>query len=679
MIQIKKIDKKIYKTKIDNEEVVFEISELASKANSAVLGRHGQTVVFVTVVMSDKDADLDYFPLTVEYEERFYAAGKILGSRFIRREGRPSDEAILSGRLIDRAIRPLFDKRLRKEIQVTVTVLSYDEKNDPDIISLLSTSLALSISEIPWNGSIGCFKKDKLFLAGPKDLINMIEFEGDEVKEEKLIEDFYNGQKEINRLIEFQNKIVKEIGKEKIEIVISEEETQIKKLLSEFLKNKIENAFENKKLDELLVEANNYLKENGFDFNKGLINFVFNELVDNFFIKQVLEFEKRPDKRKLDEIRPLYAEVGLFERTHGSALFVRGETQILAVTTLASPNFQQFIETVEFSGYKRFLLHYNFPAFSTGETGRNRGPGRREIGHGALAAKALNALIPSKDEFPYTIRVVAETLSSNGSTSMASVCAGCLALMDAGVNIKKHVAGISIGLVLDENNLSNFKLLVDIQGPEDHHGGMDFKVAGTELGVTAIQLDVKVKGITEEIFKQALLKAKQARLEIIKFLKTVIKEPRKEISPYAPIILRLNIKKEKIGELIGSGGKTINNFLALGLNQVSIDIDEEGGVYVSGLNRDLVNKVYQAIVEFMKEYEVGEIVEGKIVKILDFGAIVELNNGKDGMIHISELKNDFVKKVEDVVKIGQKVRVKIIRIEEDGKIALSLKALENNL
>lgn len=678
MIKTKKIERKIYQTEINNEPVIFEISELASKANAAVLGKYNDTVVLVTAVLSDKDSDLDYFPLTVEYEERFYAAGKILGSRFIRREGRPSDEAILSGRLIDRAIRPLFDKRLKKEVQITVTVLAYDEKSDPDIIALLSTSLALAISEIPWAGPIGCFKKEGLFLAGPENLVNMIEFEGKEYKEEKLVELFKEGQKEINRLISFQKEIVKEIGKEKIKIEKTPEEDFLRKEINDFIKDKIENALENKKLDELLEDVLSYLKEKEIELNKGLVNFVFNDIVDEFFKKQILELERRPDGRKLDEIRPIYGEVGLFKRTHGSGLFIRGETQILAITTLASPSAEQLIETVEFSGYKRFLLHYNFPSFSTGEIGRNRGPGRREIGHGALAAKALNSLIPDKSEFPYTIRVVAETLSSNGSTSMASVCAGCLSLMDAGVPIKKHVAGISIGLVLDENNLNNFKLLTDIQGPEDHHGGMDFKVAGTEDGVTAIQMDVKVRGITKEIFEKGLQQAKKARLEIISLLKEIIKEPRKEISPYAPVILFLTIKKERIGELIGPGGKNINSFLALGLNEVSIDIDPDGTVYISGLNRELVNKVYQAILAFLKEYEVGEIVEGKVIKILDFGAIVELPNGKDAMIHISELKNDYVKKVDEVVKLGEIVKAKIIRIEEDGKIALSLKALENN-
>lgn len=678
MIKTKKIERKIYQTEINNEPVIFEISELASKANAAVLGKYNDTVVLVTAVLSDKDSDLDYFPLTVEYEERFYAAGKILGSRFIRREGRPSDEAILSGRLIDRAIRPLFDKRLKKEVQITVTVLAYDEKSDPDIIALLSTSLALAISEIPWAGPIGCFKKEGLFLAGPENLVNMIEFEGKEYKEEKLVELFKEGQKEINRLISFQKEIVKEIGKEKIKIEKTPEEDFLRKEINDFIKDKIENALENKKLDELLEDVLSYLKEKEIELNKGLVNFVFNDIVDEFFKKQILELERRPDGRKLDEIRPIYGEVGLFKRTHGSGLFIRGETQILAITTLASPSAEQLIETVEFSGYKRFLLHYNFPSFSTGEIGRNRGPGRREIGHGALAAKALNSLIPDKSEFPYTIRVVAETLSSNGSTSMASVCAGCLSLMDAGVPIKKHVAGISIGLVLDENNLNNFKLLTDIQGPEDHHGGMDFKVAGTEDGVTAIQMDVKVRGITKEIFEKGLQQAKKARLEIISLLKEIIKEPRKEISPYAPVILFLTIKKERIGELIGPGGKNINSFLALGLNEVSIDIDPDGTVYISGLNRELVNKVYQAILAFLKEYEVGEIVEGKVIKILDFGAIVELPNGKDAMIHISELKNDYVKKVDEVVKLGEIVKAKIIRIEEDGRIALSLKALENN-
>ncbi len=674
-MNLTKLNRKIYQTEVNGETLTLEISELAGKANAAVLGRWGETAVLVTVVMSQKEVDLDYFPLVVDYEERFYAAGKILGSRFIRREGRPSDEAILSSRLIDRTIRPLFDQRFRREVHVTVTVLAYDEKNDPDLVALLATSTALGISEIPWQGPVAGVKINGAFFAGPEDLINMIEFEGNEVSEEELGEIFKEAQKEIKRLVHFQKKIIEEIGKEKIKIDFEEVDQKIKEEVFNFLKNKIDEALKNKTLDQLKEEF--FQKFSQFEnLQPKTLNHLFDQFLDDYLHEQILNYEKRPDGRKLDEIRLIYAEVGLFKRTHGSAIFIRGDTQILAVTTLAPPNAEQIIETVEFSGFKRFLLHYNFPAFSTGEIGRSKGPGRREIGHGALAAKALNPVIPPKEEFPYTLRVVAETLSSNGSTSMASVCAGCLSLMDAGVPIKKHVAGISIGLVVDKNNLKKFKLLTDIQGPEDHHGDMDFKVAGTEKGVTAIQMDVKIRGITLEIFEKALIKAKEARLKIIDYLKKVLPGPRSEISPFAPKVLSLTIPKEKIGELIGPGGRTIHGILAQSENQVTIDIEENGQIYVSGQDLDLVKRAYEAIKNVTRDFQVGEVVEGKVTKILDFGAIVDLG-GKDGMIHISELKNGYVKKVEDVVKLGQPVKVKIIRIEPDGKIALSLKELEN--
>jgi len=679
---IKELKRKIYNTELFGQPLVLEISELAGKANAAVLGRYGETVVLATVVMGEREADTDYFPLTVDYEERFYAAGKIMGSRFVRREGRPSDEATLSARLVDRTIRPLFDERLRREVQVTITVLAYDEKNDPDIIALLATSVALSISDIPWNGPVAGVKLENAFFAGPEDLINMIEFEGNEVLEKELVELFKTAQKEIKRLVDFQKPIIQELGKEKISIEAKEIDPEIKNLVEDFIKDKIEKAIKNKTLDDLKTSLFEYLQEyNQQGKNLAVVNQFFDELVDDYIHKQILEKEKRPDDRKLDEIRPLYAEVGLFKRTHGSALFIRGETQILAVTTLAPPSAEQLVETVEFSGHKRFLLHYNFPSFSAGEVGRSRTPGRREIGHGALAAKALNALIPPKDEFPYTIRVVAETLSSNGSTSMASVCAACLSLMDAGVPIKKHVAGISIGLALDQNDKTykTYKLLTDIQGPEDHHGDMDFKVAGTKEGVTAIQMDVKIRGINVDIFEKALERAKKARLEILDFMKSVLEAPRQHVSPYAPTIFSLTIPKEKIGELIGPGGRNINSIIAASLNQVTIDIEDDGKIYIAGLDAELVERAYKTIKESMREFQVGEIVEGKVVKLFDFGAVVDLGNGKDGMIHISELKNGYVKRIEDVVKIGDIVKAKIIRIDPDGRIGLSLKALDNDL
>lgn len=416
----------------------------------------------------------------------------------------------------------------------------------------------------------------------------------------------------------------------------------------------------------------NHLKEAGESSEAfSAADLIFEEKIDRYIKEQVLHHEARSDGRKLKEIRPLYAEIGLFERTHGSGLFIRGETQVLAVTTLASPSAEQLVETMEATSRKHFMLHYNFPGFSSGEVGRSRGPGRREIGHGALAAKAIAAILPSKEEFPYTVRVVAETLSSNGSTSMASACATSLSLMDAGVPVKRHVAGISVGIILDEET-GKFKLLTDIQGPEDHHGGMDFKVAGTEQGVTALQMDVKIKGITREIFEAALLQAKEARLEILKLLTKIIAAPKPKVSPYAPTILTLNINPSKIGEVIGPGGKTINGIIASVGGDIKIDIEESGKVFVSGVNQERVQKALATVEQIVREYAPGEMVEGKVIKILDFGAIVDLGGGQDGMIHVSELKNDYVKRVEDVVKLGDTVKAKIIRVE-NGKIGLSLK------
>jgi polyribonucleotide nucleotidyltransferase len=679
-----KLNKKIYKTELDGTPLSLEISELAGKANAAVLGHYGDTAVLSTVVMGKEDKAGDFFPLTVDYEERFYAAGKILGSRFLRRELRPSDEATLSARLIDSTIRPLFDHRIRREVQVTVTVIAYDEKNDPDVIALLATSTALLISDIPWAGPVAGVKflsqkEDgeidfQAFFAGPAEKINMIEFEGDETAEEKVIKLFEEAQQKIKNLVDFQQKIKSEIGKPKAAVKLIEPDPVLKEKVVEFIKDRLAEAVRSKKLGELKHELFVHLRDaEGQDLNWGAVDSVFESEIDHYVREQILRHNVRPDGRKLDEVRELYSEVGIFNRTHGSAIFIRGDTQILAVTTLASPAAEQLVENIEFSGKKRFILHYNFPAFSTGETGRSRGPGRREIGHGALAAKAIKAMIPSKDIFPYTIRVVCETLSSNGSSSMASVCSAILSLMDAGVPIKKAVAGIAIGLMIGENG--EFKILTDIQGPEDHHGDMDFKVAGTDAGLTAIQMDVKIEGITKEIFEEALAAGKKARLQILEHMKKTLPAPREKISPFAPTILTLEIPVEKIGEVIGPGGKIINGIIAEAGGETSIDIEQTGKIYVSSANAESANKALAMVREIVREYKPGEIVEGKVIRILDFGAIIDLGGGRDGMIHISELKEGYTKKVEDVVRLGDKVKAKVIRVEPDGKIALSLKAL----
>ncbi|KKU15614.1 polyribonucleotide nucleotidyltransferase [Candidatus Jorgensenbacteria bacterium RIFCSPLOWO2_02_FULL_45_12] len=679
------LNRKIFKTELDGEEISIEVSELAGQTNASVIGKHGNTVVLATVVMGSEDRPGDFFPLTVDYEERFYAAGKIIGSRFVRREGRPSDEATLSARLIDRAIRPLFDHRLRRETHVVVTVLSYDELHDPDIIGLLSVSAALHISDIPWNGPVAgakSIKKDedgglisKAFFAGPEKCVNMIELEGDELSESDAASIFRELFAKIPALVSFQNEIRKSIGKQKVNVIPEDNEDILRTKIKKIIDPEILKAFQEKRGEELKkkvmegVVADENLKNKA---DKALA--IFEEEVDAFIHREILEFGRRVDGRKFNEIRPLHSEVGLFSITHGSGLFIRGGTQVLAITTLGPSSAEQMVETMETTGKKRFMLHYNFPGFAVGESGRSRGPGRREIGHGALAAKALTAMIPKKEDFPYTIRVVAETLSSNGSSSMASTCAACLSLMDAGVPIRKHVAGIAIGLILDESG-TNYKILTDIQGPEDHYGDMDFKVAGTEDGITAIQMDVKIKGITEPIFTEAIKQAKDARLEIIGVMKKALPAARKNVSPYAPKIVKLMIPADKIGAVIGPGGKNINGIIAASMNKISIDIEEDGTVYVSGVDMELVERACKTITASVKEYKVGEIINGRVIKILDFGAIVDLGGGRDGMIHVSELKEGFVKKVEDVVNLGDEVVAKIVKADPDGRIGLSLKNL----
>ena len=678
------LQRKTFETVLEGAKLIVEVSQLAKQANAAVLVKHGDTVVLATVVMGEKEAALDYFPLTVDYEERFYAAGKILGSRFVRREGRPTDESILSARLIDRTIRPLFDQRLRREVQVTLTILSYDEIHDPDVVGLLAASTALGISDIPWGGPVAGVRlelKDantgKPFLshfAGTNEFINMIELEGKELSEAEATSVFERSHEEIKKLITFQNNIIKEIGKKKADVLFAEPTPAIKELVTRFLEGKLESAFRNDTHGALKHELFEYVKtvENPEEALKHAEH-LFETVSDDFVHAYALKEGKRVDGRTFDEVRELLGEVKLLERTHGSGLFVRGDTQVLAITTLASPASEQLIESIEGTTKKRFMLHYNFPKFSTGEVGRSRSVGRREIGHGALAAKAVAQIIPSKEEFPYTIRIVAETLSSNGSSSQASICAASLSLMDAGVPMKKHVAGIAIGLMAGANG--EYKVLTDIQGPEDHYGDMDFKVAGTNEGVVAIQMDVKIGGITKQIFVDALRAAEKARGSILNVLHTTIPAPRATVSQYAPTISILKIDPEKIGLVIGPGGKTINGIIAECNEKIAIDIDEDGTVFVSGVDKAMVAKGLSIVTALVHEYKVGEVVTGPIIKVLDFGAIVDLGGGQDGMIHVSELKDGFVKKVEDVVKLGDTVQAKIVRVE-GGKIGLSLKAMK---
>lgn len=675
------LQKKTFVTDLYGSELELSLSDLAGQANAAVLARWGETVVFATVVMGGQDTQGDFFPLTVDYEERFYAVGKVLGSRFVRREGRPSDEAILSARLIDRTIRPLFDSRLRREVQVVVTVFAYDEEHDPDLVSLIAVSTALGISDIPWDGPVGAAQyteKDgerlhhHAFFAGTADRVNMIEFEGAEVSETEAESVFAAAQKDIATVVAFQNTIIKAHAKPKAAVRLAESDPRVRALVADFVKNDLVAALREKRLGELKASLLAHLKQSGegTDVLK-VADIIFEETINAHVHTEAIKNSRRVDGRALDEVRPLDAEVGLFRRTHGSALFVRGTTQVLATTTLASPSAEQLIETMEMSGRRRFMLHYNFPGFSVGEVYRSRGPGRREIGHGALAAKALRALIPTKEEFPYTIRIVAETLSSNGSSSMATTCASSLALMDAGVPFKKHVAGIAIGLMIHGDA---FKILTDIQGPEDHHGDMDFKVAGTRDGITAIQMDVKIGGITATMFHDALVAGRQARFRILDVMEGILPNYRPELSPHAPRIFTLHIDPSRIGELIGPGGKTINGIIADAGGDVSIDIDEDGTVFIASAHQDRADKAIAVVESMFREFTVGEVVSGTVVRLMEFGAIVDLGGRQDGMVHVSEMGEGFVKNVGDAVKMSQRVQVKVVRVE-NGRIGLSMKGV----
>ena len=695
------LNRKTFDLDLAARKLQLETSSIGEQTNSAIIGRYGDTTVLVTAVMGSEDRDIDYMPLTVDYEEKFYAAGKIIGSRFVRREGRPSDEAILSGRLVDRAIRPLFDSRMRRDIQVVVTILSYDEENDPDLVALNAASAALLVSDIPWSGPVAGVKIAKIdgnlvvnpllsqlnggkakfetFVAGSRGKISMIELSGDDADEKEIMEAFKLAEKEIGKILDFQEKIAKELRVKKTDIKLNETPVELKKAIQEFLSGKLEKAIYVKgkterqnNLGELKEDLLLHLKEIGFSGSDlGTANHVFDEEVDGMVHEKILREELRPDGRKLDEVRDLYGEIGLLPRTHGSALFIRGDTQALAVVTLASPGAEQLIETMERSWKRRFMLHYNFPPFSVGETGSYRGPGRRDIGHGALAEKAIRPLLPLQEEFPYTIRVVSEILSSNGSSSMATVCASSMALMDSGVPIKKPAAGIAMGLMSDAKG--NYKVLTDIQGPEDHYGDMDLKVAGTRDGVNAIQMDVKIEGVTFEILEKSLEQTKKARLQILDFIEEVIKEPRGDLSKFAPRVITLNIDPEKIGEVVGPGGKMIKSIITR-TGATTIDIEQTGVVYIAG-SKENAEAAAAEVKSIVREFEIGEMVEGPIIKILDFGAIVDLGGGRDGMIHVSELRNGFVENVADVVKVGDIVKAKVIRVE-NGKIGLSIKQLK---
>ncbi|MEK7181702.1 MAG: polyribonucleotide nucleotidyltransferase [Patescibacteria group bacterium] len=691
---------------VGGRELVIETGMFAGQANGAVTARYGDTVILATAVMSKSASKImGYFPLMVDYEERYYAAGKIKGSRFIKREGRPSDDAVLSGRAVDRTVRPLFDSRMRNEVQVVVTTLSYDGENDPDVVAMIAASAALSLSDIPWNGPIGAVRvglKDGEFILNPKteertqttlDLllsgtntkINMIEAGGSEIPEEKMVEAFSFGFAVIQQITAFIEDIRKQAGKEKSPAALlrgSEEferevkEVFLKEGLGEALYLQPKKAIE-AEISSILSHAMTFAKEKFPEqsYLEELVNLISDEAADEIVHENILKHEKRPDGRKLTEVRPIWSKVGVLPRTHGTGLFTRGETQALTVTTLGAPGDEMVVDTMETDEKKRYMHFYNFPPYSVGEVKPMRGPGRREIGHGALAEKALIPVLPSKEDFPYTIILVSEVLSSNGSSSMASTCGSTLSLMDAGVPIKKPVSGIAMGVITGKDGA--YKILTDIQGLEDHYGDMDFKVAGTRDGITAMQMDVKIDGLTPEVLAVAIHQAKTNRLEILEKMLETIPEPRKNLSPYAPRIITIHINPEKIRDVIGPGGKMINQIIDE--TGVSIDIEDDGSVFITSTDESGASKAVEWISNITREVKAGELFQGRITKIMTFGAFAEVLPNQEGLIHISELADERVDKVEDVVNVGDVVPVVVKEIDSQGRINLSLKAAKAKL
>ncbi len=693
---------KEFSADIAEKKMTAKIGLLAEQAGGSVTLQYGDTVVLATATMSkDRREGQDWFPLFVDYEERFYAGGKIKGSRFIKREGRPSDRAILAGRVVDRTIRPLFDERMRNEVQVITTILSIDGEVNPAVLAVSAASIALAISNVPWNGPVAAVQVGKfgeelklnptmeeledtdldLIVAGTATKVNMIEAGAKEISNEEMAEAISAGFTVVKEINKFQEEIVKAVGKEKTEVELTTPSDEFEKEINDFLDEKgLDKAFytkdkkeQDEKMGEIKKALNEKLEEDFTDESelrarKAEASLIFENYLNKVLHDRILQNEERPDGRKPREIREIASTVGILPRTHGTGLFHRGQTQALTVATLGAPGDEQIIDTMEVDEKKRYIHHYNFPPYSVGEVRMMRGPGRREIGHGALAEKALEPVLPSKDDFPYTMLLVSEVMSSNGSSSMASTCGSTLALMDAGVPIKAPVSGIAMGIVTGENN--SYKILSDIQGPEDHWGDMDFKVAGTKDGITAMQLDVKIDGIDPELSIEVLEQAYEARMQIMDVMLGAISEPRAELSQYAPRIITIKIDPEKIGAVIGSGGKVINEIIdETGCN---IDIEDDGSIFVTAETPEGGARAQKWIEDLTKDIEVDEEYVGKVVKIMDFGAFVELVPGKDGLIHISNLSKERVNKVEDVVKEGQEVKVKVVEVQDSGKIGLRL-------
>ena len=705
--------KKKFELDFYGRKIIVEHGELAKQADGAVLVRYNDTVVLSAAVVS-KTVNLlsDFFPLTVNYQEKLYSVGKIPGG-FIKREGRPSENATLAARMIDRPMRPLFPEGFKNEVQIISTVLSVDQDCSPELTAMLGSSLAVSISKIPFNGPIAGVKVGRvngefiinptpeeleaseldLTVAGTKDAINMVESSAKEVPEDIMLEALMFGHEAVKKLIAFEEEIIAEIGEEKMEYEKLEIEEEMKEEITSLISDKMDKALRIKdKLEKYAAvdaikeeveekyrsEYEDKLKEEELKELLVKANMVVSDIEYNLFRSIVVKEHIRSDGRKMDEIRPLSTDIDLLPRTHGSALFTRGETQALSVTTLGAIGEHQILDGLGLEDQKRFMLHYNFPQFSVGETGRYGAPGRREIGHGALGEKALLQVIPSEEEFPYTIRVVSEILESNGSSSQASICAGCMSLMAAGVPIKAPVAGIAMGLI---THGEDYTILTDIQGMEDHLGDMDFKVAGTRNGICALQMDIKIKGITKQILKEALEQARTARMQVLDVMEKQIKEPRKEVSKYAPKMETFMIDPVKIKDVIGKGGEMITKIICEAsnvkdvnnINAVKVDLEDDGQVIIYHTDRDIINKTKQMIEEVIREVEIGKIYEAKVVKIEDFGCFVQLWPGCEGLVHISQLAHERVNKVEDVVKVGDEIIVKALGPDKKGRQNFSRK------
>ena len=702
-------EKKIFTHNFNGRTITVEVGELAKQANAACLVRYEDTAILSACVMSNKATTADFFPLTINYQEKFYSVGKIPGG-FIKREGRPTEQAILAARLIDRPIRPLFAEGFRNEVQVINTVLSVDQDCTPEMTALFGSSLALSISNIPFDGPVAGVVVGRvngefiinptveelehsditLSVAGTKDAINMVEAGASEVSEEVMIDALMFGHEAIKELVSFQEEIVSAIGMEKIEVELVKLDEELVKEVSEFaspkmleaiqIKDKLEKyaAIDKVKEDSVVFFTEKYLESE--DLEKIISN--VKKIVDNIEADEVrrliTEEHIRPDGRKMDEIRPLSASIDILARTHGSGLFTRGQTQVLSTTTLGALGEHQILDGLGIEDEKRFMHHYNFPSFSVGEVGRYGAPGRREIGHGALGERALSQVIPSEEEFPYTIRVVSEVLESNGSSSQASICAGCLSLMAAGVPIKAPVAGIAMGLITKDDK---YTILTDIQGLEDHMGDMDFKVAGTREGICAMQMDIKIKGVSREILSEALTQAKKARMEILDVMESVISKPREELSKYAPKIETMWINPEKIKDVIGRGGEMITKIILEASNvktvqdkdAVKVDLEDDGRVIVYHSDAEIIRKTIEMIKNVAREVEVGETYTCKVVSTMEFGAFVELWPGCEGLIHVSQLDTKRVEKVSDIVSVGDEIIAIATGYDKKGKLNLSRK------